>query len=259
MSSFADCLPVQWPGPVAPQIQAACTTRAGGVSAPPWNGQATGQADGWNLAAHVGDAEQAVLQNRAILRQRLALPQEPCWLNQVHGVALADADQRHAAPPTADAVTSAQGGVCAILTADCLPVLLCSPDGAVLAAAHAGWRGLAGGVLQATAGAMRARGAQEIYAWLGPAISQPHFEVGPEVLAAFVQSLGEAAQAAFVAGRADRVHGDLFHLARLALAQAGVTQVAGGGVCTFSDARFYSYRRQARTGRFASLLWRAAA
>lgn len=228
-------------------VRALVTTREGGVSCAPYAS--------FNLGDHVGDAPEAVAANRARLRQQL--PAEPLWLSQVHGVAVADAEAASAgAPPVADAaVARGAGRVCVVLTADCLPVLFCDDAGVVVAAAHAGWRGLAAGVLEATVARMGVAPGT-IRAWLGPAIGPAAFEVGDEVRAAFVRD-DPGAAAAFARGRhAGKWRADLFTLARRRLNHAGVLQIDGGGVCTVSDAgRFYSYRRDGVTGRFASLIW----
>ncbi|MBL8482429.1 MAG: peptidoglycan editing factor PgeF [Rhodocyclaceae bacterium] len=236
-----------WPAPA--RVRTLVTTRQGGVSAPPYAS--------FNLATHVGDQASAVADNRA--RLGASLPAEPKWLQQVHGTAVADAD--HCAPDTlADAAVARRpGAVCAILTADCLPVLFCDRGGSVVAAAHAGWRGLAAGVLEAAMDAM-AVPPQQILAWLGPAIGPGHFEVGAEVRAAFVQSMPECSAAFAGAAAPDKYFADLYLLARLRLARAGVNEVYGGGACTFAEAgRYYSYRRDGRTGRMASLIWLAGA
>lgn len=245
-----------WPAP--PWVRAAATTRAGGLS--------TGAYAGLNLADHVGDDPERVAENRARLRVALALPAEPLWLNQVHGCEVA---QGSGVVPgcTADAaVTRCPGVVCAVLTADCLPLLLCDRGGRVVAAAHAGWRGLAAGVIERTLGAMREALGEvprdapvdapaDLLAWLGPAIGPAAFEVGPEVRAAFLDT-DPGAAAAFRSGAGDRWLADLFRLARARLERAGVAGVYGGGVCTYSDPeRFYSYRRDGVTGRMASLIW----
>lgn len=233
-----------WPAPA--NVRACVTTRAGGVSLPPY--------DSFNLGSHVGDAPAAVAENRARLRAQL--PEAPVWLEQVHGIEIADIDAAHGVPRADAAVARRAGAVCAVLTADCLPVLLCDDAGTVVAAAHAGWRGLAGGVLEATVARMAVPPAR-IVAWLGPAIGPAAFEVGGEVRAAFVAS-DPASAAAFVAAPdAGKWFADLYALARLRLARCGVVSVYGGGACTHADgARFYSYRRDSVTGRFASLVWR---
>ncbi|MDR0634095.1 MAG: peptidoglycan editing factor PgeF [Azoarcus sp.] len=234
-----------WPAPRA--VRALVTTRLGGHSKAPY--------DSFNLGTHVGDDPAAVAANRASLRRHL--PAGPCWLEQVHGteVALAGGDGREA-PIRADAaVARVAGAVCAVMTADCLPVLFCDDDGTVVAAAHAGWRGLAAGVLEATLAAMAAPPAR-VMAWLGPAIGPTAFEVGEEVRTAFL-ACDPDARAAFTARKMEgKWLADLFALARRRLARAGVERVYGGGVCTFTESgRFYSYRREGTTGRFASLVW----
>lgn len=232
-----------WPAP--PGVRAAVTTKRGGVSLPPYGP--------FNPAAHVGDAPDAVAANRALLRA--ILPSEPLWLDQVHGTAVIDADDPDPPAACADAsVSRLPGRVCAVLTADCLPVLFCDQKGTVVAAAHAGWRGLAAGVLAETVVRMRCP-PSEILAWLGPAIGPNAFEVGPEVRAAFVRRMANAGDA-FLPGEGDRLHADIHRLARLELAQAGVHAVYGGGLCTFTQAGlFHSYRRDGRTGRMVSLIW----
>jgi YfiH family protein len=236
----------QWPAPGC--VRAASTIRAGGVSDAPY--------DSFNLATHVGDAEAAVQANRARLRQRLRLPAEPLWLNQVHGKRIVEAGNAAVgACPSADASFGrSTGGVCAVMTADCLPVLLCDRAGSVVAAAHAGWRGLAGGVLEATVASLGVE-PRQLLAWLGPAIGPAAFEVGSEVRAAF-SDVHAAAAAAFVLQPNGRWLADIYHLARIRLAAAGVDAVYGGGSCTFTDrARFYSFRRDKITGRMVSLIW----
>ncbi len=241
-----------WPG-LPPSVGALATTRGGGVSSGPYDDGAGG--GGFNLGAHVGDRPDHVQRNCDLLQG--LLPARPAWLAQVHGANVVDA-ATVAAPVEADAsIALATGAVCAILTADCLPVLLCDAAGTVVGAAHGGWRGLAAGVLENTVACMRDAGAGEILAWLGPAIGPQRFEVGAEVLETFAAK-NAAARAAFapVAGRADKYLADIYQLARLALAGAGVEQVAGGGWCTVSERqRFYSYRRDGVTGRMATLIW----
>jgi hypothetical protein len=235
----------EWPAPA--NVRAAVTTRQGGVS--------TGRFDSLNLAAHVGDDAESVAENRRRLRAALALPGEPAWLSQVHGPEVAVLPG--ALPAGADAaVTFARGVVCAVLVADCLPVFLAGSDGDRVGIAHAGWRGLAAGVVEATVAALATEPAR-LVAWLGPCIGPRAFEVGPEVRAAFVA--GDAAAAAdFRPGRAGRFMADLPALARRRLAAAGVAGVHGSGLCTHADpARFYSYRRDGATGRMAALAWLA--
>jgi YfiH family protein len=234
-----------WHAP--PGVQAAFTLRAGGASAAPF--------DALNLGSHVGDAPDAVAENRRRVAQALALPATPAWLKQVHGTHVADLDAGPPDSPADAAVTRRPGRVLAILVADCLPVLFASDDGQVLAAAHAGWRGLAGGVLEATLAAM-AVPAGGIRAWLGPAIGAAHFEVGEEVRAAFLAG-DPGAGLAFSANPRGRWQCDLAALARRRLAAAGVATVVVAGLCTHAHpAKCYSYRRDGRTGRMAALLWR---
>lgn len=241
---------------VAARVATISTQRGGGISKMPY--AAADGSGGFNLATHVGDEAIAVADNRAALRRML--PAEPVWLNQVHGTAVfhARAAQLLTSPPIADACIATEPGVvCAVLSADCLPVLLCDVTGSVVGAAHAGWRGLAGGVLQHTVAAMRAAGATDIRAWLGPAIGPNKFEVGAEVRAAFC-SLDQAAEQAFVAlaGCPGKSMADLYALARLALAQVGVVLVSGGDQCTASQPDdYFSFRRDPHCGRMASLIW----
>lgn len=230
-----------WPAPA--MIRACVTTRTGGISVPPF--------DSFNLGDHVGDDPSAVAWNRQHLQDLLGC--RPAWLSQVHSSTAIKAMADSCA--TADASWSdVPGEACAVLTADCLPVLFCNRAGTRVAAAHAGWRGLAGGVLEATLDAL-AVPAEELLVWLGPAIGPAAFEVGPEVREAFVAQHVDAAEAFTPSRSAGRFMADLYQLARIRLAAVGVDAVYGGGLCTFSDARFYSYRRAARTGRFASLVW----
>lgn len=246
-----------WPDAPA-NIGALATTRQGGFSLGPYgDGHGGG---GLNLGLHVGDDAATVQRNRALLQQ--ALPGRPAWIAQVHGVAVAEAASVQPGQPAtvADAsIARAPGVVSAVLTADCLPVLLADMDGKVVGAAHAGWRGLAAGVLATTLAAMRATGAGEITAWLGPAIGPRRFEVGEDVRAAFGAALGVAAAApAFVPfeGRPGKYLANMTMLARAFLARDGVTRVAGGNACTVSDeAQFYSYRRDGVSGRQATLIW----
>ncbi|HMV17264.1 MAG TPA: peptidoglycan editing factor PgeF [Zoogloea sp.] len=235
-----------WPAPAC--VRALSTTRLGGVSPAPW--------DSLNLGTHVQDDPARVLANRAILRAQL--PADPVWLNQVHGTTVVDAAVVSGIPDADAAIARASGAVCVVMTADCLPVLLCDRAGTVVGAAHAGWRGLHGGVIEATLAAMGVA-PHEVLAWLGPAIGPAAFEVGDEVRAAFVAD-DEAAASAFLPGAApDKWLADLYRLACQRLARAGVTRVSGGGLCTVADRRrFFSYRRDGLTGRMASLVWLAA-
>ncbi len=234
-----------WPAPA--NVKALSTTRAGGVGVAPF--------DSLNLGTHVGDDPAAVAANRA--RLRALLPAEPCWLNQVHGTAVVDLATEHGVPDADAAVSRTPGAVCVVMTADCLPVLLCDRAGTVVGAAHAGGRGLQGGVIEAAVRAMNVP-AGELMAWLGPAIGPAAFEVGDEVRAAFVADDPAAACAFRPAGPAGKWLADLYLLARQRLAALGVTAVHGGDSCTFTEAeRFFSYRRDGRTGRMASLVWLA--
>lgn len=259
MPGFDPIIPV-WPDAPA-NIGALATTRTGGFSAAPYDdGQGGG---GLNLGLHCGDDAATVQRNRALLQQ--ALPGRPAWIAQVHGVAVVDAASVGEGKPilTGDAsIATAPGVVCAVMTADCLPVLFADVDGKVVGAAHAGWRGLAAGVLAETLKAMRAAGAGEITAWMGPAIGPEQFEVGADVLESFVAGAQsgeeEHVRAAFkpYPGRDGKYLADMFALARLFLARDGITRVSGGEHCTMTDAaRFYSYRRDHLTGRLASLIW----
>lgn len=188
------------------------------------------------------------------LREALDLPSEPCWLTQVHGIEVARPGAGERGAVADAAVTTEPGIVLAIRTADCLPVLLCDRAVTVVGAAHAGWRGMAAGVIEATVAAMAVEPGG-IIAWLGPAIGQQAFEVGPEVRAAFVDS-DPGAESAFRPGTGDRYHGDLVALARRRLHAIGINSISGGEWCTATDAaRFYSYRRDGETGRMASLVW----
>jgi len=248
--------PDQWPD-LPDAFGALATTRRGGVSTGAYDdGQGGG---GLNLGRHVADDPEAVQANRARLQEYL--PGRPAWIAQVHGADVVDLATVQPGGPvcTGDAsISTVPGAVCAILTADCLPVLFADLGGKVAGAAHAGWRGLAGGVLEQTVAAMRAAGAGEITAWLGPAIGPDAFEVGPDVKAAFEAALPGQVADAFRAypDRPGKYIVDIYLLARRALARAGVTRVHGGGRCTATETDlFYSYRRDGVTGRQASLIW----
>lgn len=248
-------LPIHWPG-LPEHIGALSTLRSGGVSSPPYDDGAGG--GGLNLGTHVGDLPTAVEHNRALLRS--ALPAEPAWLRQVHGIRVVDAKSvlgQHSAPEADASVATEPGIVCAIMTADCMPVLLADRQGRVVGAAHAGWRGLAAGVIEATVERMREVGAAELSAWLGPGIGPACFEVGDDVLRAF-DRLGDEALGAFAAikSKPGKYLADLPRLARLALSAAGVTHVMGGDYCTMSEPEnFYSFRRERVTGRMATMIW----
>lgn len=235
-----------WPAP--PRVHAATTTRIGGSSRAPF--------DSLNLGARTGDDALSVTDNRTRLAQALRLPQTPRWLVQVHGVRVVSAGTVDRDATRADAsVTDQPGIVCAVLTADCLPVLLCDRTGTQVAAAHAGWRGLAGGILENTVAAMTGP-PEEIIAWLGPAIGPHAYEVGDDVREACLLA-DPGAGDCFRAVREGHWLADLYALARRRLSSAGVGSIHGGGLCTYADTeRFFSYRRDGRTGRMASLIWR---
>jgi YfiH family protein len=277
-----------WPAP--PGVRAAFTLRTGGVSVAPY--------DSLNLGARIGDSSEAVAENRRRVREKLRLPAEPVWLEQVHGtvvvqlgvaaartrpladvaraatntgsggavdvtvharavadVALVGGAEGTASPPTGDAAVAwGAGHVCAIRVADCMPVLFAARDGSAVGAAHAGWRGLAAGVLEATIRRLAVPPSQLI-AWMGPAIGSAHFEVGDEVRAAFTATDAGAASA-FVANERGRWQCDLYALARRRLTAIAVSGIYGGGWCTFADSeRFFSYRRNSQCGRMAALIW----
>lgn len=251
-----------WPAPAG--VHAFMTVRAGGVSTGPW-GRAGGQAGGLNLAGHCGDDPEAVGRNRR--RLRALLPAEPAWLRQVHGSAVADAHPCGEAPhrcgeapePAADAsVASQPGAVCAVLVADCLPVLMAAGDASAVAAAHAGWRGLADGVIEAAVASLRARAAdgRRVVAWLGPCIGPAAFEVGSEVRERFCDGDARCAPMFRPAPAGGKWLADLPALARRRLARAAVVDVSGGRWCTVADPQhFYSFRRDGVTGRMAACVW----
>jgi YfiH family protein len=235
-----------WPAPS--QIKAYTTLRHDGHSAPPYNS--------FNLASHVGDDPKAVVANREQLIQELELKHQPAWLNQVHGITVVAAETTKGAAPDADASqTRVPEVACAVLTADCLPLLLCDEQGSQVAAIHAGWRGLLAGVIEATLENLHTP-LEHWMAWLGPAIGPSAFKVGNEVREQFVAADPQATQA-FQAIDPNAWYGNLYLLAKLRLAKYGVHRVYGGDLCTFSDAsRFYSFRRDGvNTGRMASLIW----
>jgi YfiH family protein len=243
-----------WVAP--PSIKAFCSTRAGGVSKSPF--------DSLNLGLNAGDDPHAVLQNRDILRA--SIPTDPVWLKQIHGSTVSTPVSRQAlgmGPFEADAsVSNIPNEVLAVLTADCMPVLFTSNSGNVIGAAHAGWRGLSAGVLENTVQAMCALSAglspQDISAWMGPAIGPAAFEVGEDVLQAFVGHSQSIRSKAFapITGRPGKYWANLYLLARDRLSALGIQQITGGGFCTFTDqTNFFSYRRDGTTGRFASLIW----
>jgi len=235
-----------WPAP--PRVRALSTFRCGGASRDPYASL--------NLGSHVEDAPLSVAKNRRMLCEAAGLPAEPHWLTQVHGAGVLDLDSvTDRALPSADgAVSGLPGTVCAILTADCLPVLLAAASSARVGAAHAGWRGLAGGVIEA---AVRAMGTppSDLLAWLGPAIGPMHFEIGAEVREALLCA-DPGADAALKPTARGRFMADLFALARRRLMRSGVERIYGGGECTYSQAdKYFSHRRDGRTGRQATLIW----
>ncbi len=236
-----------WPAP--PGVKAYTTTRLLGCSEPPY--------DTFNLGPHVGDDPQAVDRNREILTTGLPGQPRVQWLTQVHGTQVVSVDGAccDQAPKADAALTREHGVACSVMTADCLPVLFCDRKANVVAAAHAGWRGLADGVLEQTVLKM-ACPPEDVLAWLGPAIGPTAFEVGPEVRDAFRATLGEGVDRCFRPGAGDRLLADLFALARLQLTALGVSAIYGGGICTYSNPETcYSYRRDGRTGRMASLIY----
>ena len=249
-----ECLvSADWPAPT--NVRVAMTTRAGGVSIAPF--------DSNNLGTHVGDNDIAVAANRAALQQQLALPTQPQWLEQIHGtrVVAAATDGR---VRTADGCYSREAGVaCAVMTADCLPVLICDRQGTQVAAVHAGWRGLAKGILAEALESFSCDAAQ-LLVYFGPALGSDHFEVGIEVLETFFAAARTPAQAEAVSAafrpspKPLHFYADLYALARAELATLGVEAIYGGDCCTYGDPqRFYSYRRDGKTGRMASLIWLA--
>ena len=240
-----------WPAPA--NVKAAISTRRGGVSLPPY--------DSNNMGLHVGDAEADVLANRQALQSDLGLTTEPQWLEQVHGVKVIDAKADSRTRTADGSFTRESGLACAVMTADCLPVLLCDKAGTQVCAVHAGWRGLAKGIV-ARALERFDCGGEQLLAYLGPAIGADHFEVGIEVLEAFFEVARNPAHAEAISrafrpsNRPLHFYADLYQLAGAELAALGVTAVYGGEHCTYRDSdRFYSYRRERQTGRMVSLVW----
>lgn len=239
-----DWIKPDWPAPQ--NVRAFVTTRHGGIS--------TGEYASMNLGLHSGDERANVEKNRALVRERL--PSDPRWLKQVHGIAVADLD--HVAPDAAliadAAVTGKKSRVAVVLTADCMPLFLCDVHGTRVAVAHAGWRGMAAGVIEATVEALWTKPG-DVLAWMGPTIGPAAFEVGPEVRAAFME-VDPSAGAAFVARAGGKFMADLYALARQRLQRAGVASVTGGGFCTNRDSeRFFSYRRAQKSGRMGAFVW----
>ena len=268
MNLLDHCIIPDWPAPK--NVRSLQTTRNGGVSAAAYHSL--------NLGSHVGDAGLAVARNRMLLEP--LLPSEPVWLQQVHGTLVVDAAQADCLPQADACVSAHPGAVCVVMTADCLPVLLCDDQGSVVGAAHAGWRGLCDGVLEQTVQQMKVSPAS-LMAWFGPAIGAQAFEVGEEVRAAFIAKQPQAA-AAFTpspqpsptrgegvrsplplwekvpgrAGEGQKYLADIYQLARLRLNALGITRIHGGSLCTYTDAaRFFSYRREGATGRMGTFIW----
>lgn len=235
-----------WPAPA--NVKALQTTRRGGISAAPY--------DTLNLGLHVSDAPLAVARNRQMLAP--LLPSEPVWLEQVHGTVVANADTAGCDIPQADACIARQrGAVCVVMTADCLPVMLCDEAGTVVGVAHAGWKGLVAGVIEATVTAMDVE-PQKLMAWMGPAIDQDAFEVGAEVRAAFIAHHARAAEAFIAHGDQGKYKADIFLLARQRLHAIGINRIYGGTLCTYHQKdKFFSYRRDGVTGRMGTFIWLA--
>jgi len=238
-------LNIDWPAP--PGVRVLSSFRGGGASAAPYASL--------NLGDRVGDHPQAVADNRQALIAAAGLPAEPVWLEQVHGVNVADLDEPGPYGPADAAVTRRAKRVCAILTADCLPVVFATESGDTIAAAHAGWRGLSAGVIEATVQAIGAS-PQHLIVWLGPAIGPQHFEVGAEVRQAFIRA-DPGDVDAFEKNAQRRFMADLAWLARRRLKRLGISRVHGGGECTYARAdRYFSHRRDGITGRQGTFIWR---
>lgn len=244
MKLIDHCITPEWPAPT--NVRALQTTRRGGVSEQPY--------DSLNLGDHVGDSPLAVAKNRQLFAD--LVPSEPVWLDQVHGLTVANADAAGCLPQADACIARQPGSVCVVMTADCLPVLLCDDKGTVVGAVHAGWRGLCNGVIERTVAAMAVPG-PDLMAWLGPAIGPAAFEVGGEVRDAFIAAQPQAAQAFAAAPDGNGKYlADLFLLARQRLEAMGIGRIYGGGLCTHADAqRFYSYRRDGATGRMGTFIW----
>ncbi len=237
------CIYPDWPAPA--NVKSLQTTRHGGASVAPY--------DSLNLGLHVGDAPLVVNQNRQLLSPMM--PSEPVWLAQVHGTRVANADAANCVEQADASVARTRGSVCVVMTADCLPVLLCDEDGTVVAAAHAGWKGLAAGVIESTVAAMQVN-PHKLMAWLGPAIGAAAFEVGAEVRTAFIAHQAQAAIAFTAHDTQGKYHADIYVLARQRLNALGITRIYGGQHCTFTEQEyFFSYRRDGVTGRMGSFIW----
>ncbi|HEY3300480.1 MAG TPA: peptidoglycan editing factor PgeF [Methylophilaceae bacterium] len=236
-----------WPAPAS--VKSLQTTRVGGKSIAPY--------DSLNLGGHVGDEPLTVAANRQLLNQYV--PSEPLWLNQVHGLEVVNAHEASCLPCADASYTDRKGVVCAVMTADCLPVLLCNTSGTEVAAIHAGWKGLLDGVIEAGVAKMKSP-ANEIMAWFGPAIGPDAFEVGDDVRDAFIEHHAEAAQAftKLISNNSEERKwlGNIYQLATQRLHNKGVKQIYGGGLCTYTDtSQFFSFRRDGATGRMATLIW----
>jgi polyphenol oxidase len=243
MNSNKPFLRPDWPAPA--NIHAATTLRTGGFS--------NGSYDSLNLATHVGDELGRVQQNRALMKSILQLPSEPIWLSQVHSNIVVEAKSDLQTPKADASFTDKPGIVCVVMTADCLPVLVCSRDGNRIAAIHAGWRGLLDGIITNTIMAMQTT---DVFVWLGPAIGPLQFEVGAEVRDAFINK-SPVYGASFIQKNSDKWFADIYQVARTELASLGINPVYGGGSCTVTDKeRYYSYRRDNPCGRMATLIWR---
>lgn len=250
MNLLEHCIIPDWPAPAA--VKALQTTRQGGVSIAPY--------DSLNLGSHVGDDPLAVARNRMLLNT--LLPSEPVWLEQTHGTLVVNADHADCFPQADACIARHRAAVCVVMTADCLPVLLCDVQGSVVGAVHAGWKGLAAGVIEAAVLAMEVA-PQSLMAWLGPAISQDNFEVGDEVRAAFIAAQPQAASAFTPSplmgegrGEGEKWFADIYALARLRLNALGIMQIYGGGRCTCREhEQFFSYRRDGATGRMGTFIW----
>jgi YfiH family protein len=237
------CIVPDWPAPA--NVKTLQTTRRGGISAAPY--------DTLNLGMHVGDAPQAVAHNRQLLAP--LMPSEPVWLEQVHGTVVANADAAGCRVQADACIARQRGSVCVIMTADCLPVLLCDEAGTVVGAAHAGWRGLCDGVIEATVKEMGVA-PQQLMAWLGPTIGPHAFEVGEDVRAAFMAHDAQAAAAFIPLAAEGKYRADIVRLAHQRLNALGITRISGGTFCTFHQKdKFFSYRRDGVTGRMGTFIW----
>ena len=231
-----------WNAPA--NVHAVMTTRNGGLSKLPY--------DSFNLATHVDDDLENVLENRRLLKTELALPTEPFWLEQIHSNIVVEASKDLILPKADASFSNNKDVVCVVMTADCLPVLMCSKDGTKIAAIHAGWRGLESGIISNTVAALKTK---ELIVWLGAAIGAECFEVGDDVREAFLKKSADYSTA--FKAREKGWLADIYQLARIELAHLGITEIYGGEFCTMTDTeRFYSYRREKQTGRMATLIWR---